>query len=56
MNSLPLVNDYARIENVEAQQKLHLLITEVYEALPFPVIHVPVLPAEKRVDFILKNL
>lgn len=56
MDPLPLVNDYARIENVEAQTKLHQLITEVYEALPFPVVHVPVLPAEKRVDFILSNL
>jgi predicted ATPase len=56
MDSLPLVNDYARTENVEAQQKIHQLITEVYEALPFPVVHVPVLPSEERVDFILKNL
>jgi len=56
MDPLPFVNDYARLENVEAQLKIHQLITEVYEALPFPVIHVPVLPAEERVDFILKNL
>src|SRR6185369_2304368 len=50
MDPLPLVNDYARTENVEAQQKLHHLITEVYEALPFPVMHVPVLPAGERVQ------
>jgi predicted ATPase len=56
MDPLPLVNDYARTENVEAQQKIHQLITEVYEALPFPVMHVPVLPAQERVDLILKNL
>lgn len=56
MDPLPLVNDYARLENVEAQKKIHELITEVYEALPFPVIHVPLLPAEERVDFILRNL
>lgn len=56
MDPLPLVNDYARTENVEAQQKIHQLITEVYEALPFPVVYVPVLPAQERVDFILKNL
>jgi predicted ATPase len=56
MDSLPLKNDYARNENVEAQKKIHTLITEVYESLPFPVVHVPVLPAEDRVDFILKNL
>ncbi|MGV3632244.1 MAG: AAA family ATPase [Bacteroidota bacterium] len=56
MAPLPLVNDYARLENVEAQQKIHELITEVYEALPFPVIHVPVLPAMERVEFILAKL
>ncbi len=56
MDYLPLKNDYARNENTEAQKKIHELITEVYESLPFPVIHVPVLPAEERVDFILNNL
>lgn len=56
MDPLPLVNDYARLENKDAQKKIHDLITEVYESLPFPVVHVPVLPAEERVDFILRNL
>ncbi len=56
MDYLPLKNDYARNENGEAQKKIHELITEVYEDLPFPVVHVPVLPAEERVDFILRNL
>lgn len=56
MDPLPLVNDYARLENAEAQKKIHELITEVYEALPSLVVHVPVLPAEQRVDFILKNI
>lgn len=56
MAPLPLVNDYARLENVEAQQRIHQLITEVYEALPFPVVHVPVMPEEERVAFILANL
>ena len=56
LDCLPLVNDYARNENADAQKKIHALITEVYESLPFPVVHVPVLPPEQRVDFILKNL
>lgn len=56
MDYLPLVNDYARNENAQAQKTIHRLITEVYEALPFPVVHVPILEAELRVDFILKNL
>jgi len=56
LDCLPMVNDYARSENAEAQKKIHALITEVYESLPFPVIHVPILPTEERIDFILQNL
>jgi len=56
LDLLPIVNDYARIEDEEAQRKIHSLITDVYESFSFPVIHVPVLPPEERVDFILKNL
>ena len=56
LDFLPLVNDYARSENKDAQKEIHELITEVYESLPFPVIHVPVLEPEERVNFILKNL
>ena len=52
----PLVNDYARSENAKAQKEIHTLITEVYESLPFPVVYVPVLQPEERVDFILQNL
>jgi len=56
LDPLPLKNDYARNEDEQAQKKIHELITEVYESLPFPVVHVPVLPLEQRVDFILENL
>jgi predicted ATPase len=56
LDLLPLVNDYARLEDSAAQKKIHSLITEVYGLLTIPVIHVPVLPSEERVDFILKNL
>lgn len=56
LDFLPLVNDYARREDEEAQKKIHALITEVYESLPFPVVHVPILPPEERANFILKNL
>lgn len=55
-DNLPLVKDYARTEDKATQKKIHELITEVYESLPFPVVHVPVLPPEERVDYILKNL
>ena len=56
LDCLKLVKDYARTEDEAAQKKIHALISEVYESLPFPVIHVPVLPPEERVDFILKNI
>lgn len=56
LDPLPLVNDYARREDEAAQKKISGLITEVYESLPFPVLHVPVLAPQERMDFILKNL
>lgn len=56
LDALPLVNDYARIEDGEQQKKIQVLITQVYESLPFPIIHVPVLLPDERVDFILKNM
>ena len=56
MDPLPLQRDYARTEDETAQKRIHELLTKVYESLPFPVIHVPVLPPEERVDFILKRL
>lgn len=41
----------------EAEQiRIHNLIIKVYETFPCPIVHVPVLPAEERIDFILKNL
>jgi predicted ATPase len=56
LDCLPLVKDYARTEDVVAQKKIHALLVEVYESLGFPIVQVPVLPPEERVDYILKNL
>jgi len=56
LDCLPLVNDYARREDESAQHRIHELITSVYESLPFPIVYVPVLPAQERVNVILKNL
>lgn len=56
LDPLPLAKDYARTEDENAQHKIHTLLSEVYESLPFPVVQVPVLLPEERVDFILKNL
>lgn len=56
LDLLPLVNDSIRREDEPAQKKIHQLINDVYSSLPFPIVHVPVLPPEERADFILKNL
>ncbi len=56
LDCLPLEKDYARTEDVVAQKKIHVLLLEVYESLGFPIIQVPVLQPEERVDFILKNI
>lgn len=56
LDSLPIKKDYARTEDSTAQERIHDLLIEVYESLNLPVIRVPVLSPEERVDFILKNL
>lgn len=56
LDLLPLVKDYARTEDETAQKNIQALLIEVYTSLPFPVINVPVLSPEERVDFILKNI
>ena len=56
LDPLPLVKDYARTEDETAQKNIHTLLVQVYEELHYPVIHVPVLPPDERVDFILKNI
>lgn len=53
---LPFINDYARTEDEQAQKVIHNLIIEVYESLGFPIVYVPVISPDERVDFILKNL
>ena len=56
LNCLPLVKDYARREDVVAQERIQSLLHDVYESLPFQVIHVPVMPLDLRVKVILENL
>ena len=53
LDLLPLAPDYARTEDAAAQQRLHELIGQVYRELPFPVVTVPALPPDERVQFIL---
>lgn len=56
LDRLPFVDDYARTEDDDQQLRLQDLLNEVYHSLPFPVVHVPVMPPAERVDFILNNL
>ena len=56
LDCLPLVRDYARHEDVKAQERIGSLLHEVYESLPFQVIHVPVMPLDLRIKLILANL
>lgn len=56
LDRLPFIKDYARTEDEEDQKKIHQLIIEVYTSLGFPIIHVPVLPPNEHVEFILNNI
>ncbi|WP_203338055.1 AAA family ATPase [Nocardioides limicola] len=56
LDLLPLAPDYARTEDAADQQRIHDLLTEVYAALPSPLVRVPVMPAAERVQFILGHL
>ncbi|MEK7509098.1 MAG: ATP-binding protein [Patescibacteria group bacterium] len=56
LDPLPLTQDYARTEDEAAQKRIHSLLVEEYSSLGFPIVHVPVVPPEERVDFILRNL
>jgi len=56
LDRLPFTKDYARTEDEEDQKKIHQLITKVYQDLGFPIVFVPVLPPDERVEFILNNI
>ena len=56
LDRLQLVKDYARLENEQDQIRIHDLICDVYRELRFPMLHVPVLKPDERVDYILQNL
>lgn len=56
LDRLPVAYDGVRTEDTRAQAAIHETITAVYESLPFPIVHVPVLPLEQRVDFVLERL
>lgn len=56
LEALPYEKATHRGEDFDAAQKVGDYILEAYQSLPFPIVSVPVMEKEKRVDFILKNL
>jgi predicted ATPase len=56
LDRLPLVKDGVRSENDAAAAKIGRAIEEAYENLGYKLTRVPVLPIEKRADFILNAL
>ena len=48
--------DYARIESKEQQEQLQKLLKNSYEKLDIPVLVVPKMPVQERLDFVLNNL
>jgi predicted ATPase len=49
-------NDHVRNENDRMAENLDRLLKQSYELLSYPVVDVPVLTIEQRVDFILERL
>lgn len=56
LDLLPLDKDYARTEDVAAQNALHQMIIDTYLERGEPIVFVPVLPPKERVEFILDKL
>lgn len=56
LEPLPFKEDYARIEDKEGAKKLSEFLKKAYLNLGYEVIIVPVMPVEKRVEFILSKL
>jgi predicted ATPase len=50
------VKDGVRGRTLEDAQKIHQYIEEAYEEFGYAPIHVPVLPPEERVDYILERI
>ncbi|MDB5238506.1 MAG: hypothetical protein JWM46_776 [Candidatus Kaiserbacteria bacterium] len=49
-------NDPARSETLEEARTLHQYIADAYQGLGYEIVRVPVMPVEKRVDYILAHL
>ena len=55
LDLLPLVKDYARREDQQAQSAIHQMLIDVYSKLNYSIVRIPVLPPEERVKFILEH-
>lgn len=56
LDTLPLTQDEVRTEDAEAIKALDRTLEETYERLGIPLVRVPVMPNEERVDFVLGHL
>jgi len=56
LDTLPLMPDNVRTEDEEAIQGLDKALEETYKGLDIPLVRVPVMPNEERVDFVLRQL
>jgi len=56
LDCLPIVQDEIRQEDSEAQQRIQHELERVYAELPFPIVRVPVMEPQQRVQFILEHL
>lgn len=53
---LKFQNDHVRGEDDRMAENLDRLLKQTYEKLGYPIVHVPLLTVEQRVDFILQRL
>lgn len=56
LDPLPLTQDEVRTEDAEAIKGLDRTLENTYKGLEIPLVRVPVMSNEERVDFVLRNL
>ena len=56
LEQVPFENDYGRIEGEKIANDLSELLYESYSDLGYDVIKVPVMPIDKRTEFILRKI
>lgn len=56
LEKLPFQRDYARNEDEETAEKLHILLRKAYSDLGYEIIDVPVMPVEDRLRMILSKI